>query len=143
MSLSVEFIYETEFTLSEEEEGEIRSLLSFAFLEEGREVGELSILFCDDERIHELNRLYRNVDRPTDVLSFPLDEEELLGDVVVSIPQAKRQAEAYGHSFRRELYFLIVHGFYHLLGYDHDTPENERVMFTKQEEVLRKHGIVR
>ncbi|MBE3553926.1 MAG: rRNA maturation RNase YbeY [Thermicanus sp.] len=143
MSLSVEFIYEMEFTLSEEEEEEIRSLLNFVFLAEGRVKGELSILFCDDERIHELNRLYRNVDRPTDVLSFPLEEEDLLGDLVVSIPRAKKQAEEYGHSFRRELYFLIVHGFYHLLGYDHDTPEKERVMFTKQEEVLRKHGIFR
>lgn len=143
MSLMVQFRYETNFTLSPVEEEEVISLLSFAYAAEGREEGEVSILFTDDERIHELNRLYRNVDRPTDVLSFPLEEEIFLGDIAISISKAKEQAEAYGHSFRRELYFLIMHGFYHLLGYDHETPEDERKMFSKQEQVLSHFGITR
>lgn len=143
MSLMVEFLYETDYVLSNEEEEEISSILQYAYSLEGRERGELSITLTDNERIHELNRLYRNVDRPTDVLSFPLEEDELLGDIIVSIPKAMDQAREYGHSFRRELYFLIVHGFYHLLGYDHETPEQESQMFSRQEQVLNHFGIVR
>lgn len=143
MSLMVEFLYETDYVLSNEEEEEISSILQYAYSLEGKERGELSITLTDNERIHELNRLYRNVDRPTDVLSFPLEEEELLGDIIVSIPKAMDQAKEYGHSFRRELYFLIVHGFYHLLGYDHETPEQESQMFSRQEQVLNHFGIVR
>lgn len=143
MSLMVEFLYETDYVLSNEEEKEISSILQYAYSLEGKERGELSITLTDNERIHELNRLYRNVDRPTDVLSFPLEEEELLGDIIVSIPKAMDQAKEYGHSFRRELYFLIVHGFYHLLGYDHETPEQESQMFSRQEQVLNHFGIVR
>lgn len=143
MSLMVEFLYETDYILSNEEEEEISSILQYAYSLEGKERGELSITLTDNERIHELNRLYRNVDRPTDVLSFPLEEDELLGDIIVSIPKAMDQAREYGHSFRRELYFLIVHGFYHLLGYDHETPEQESQMFSRQEQVLNHFGIVR
>lgn len=143
MSLMVEFLYETDYVLSNEEEEEISSILQYAYSLEGKERGELSITLTDNERIHELNRLYRNVDRPTDVLSFPLEEDELLGDIIVSIPKAMDQARQYGHSFRRELYFLIVHGFYHLLGYDHETPEQESQMFSRQEQVLNHFGIVR
>lgn len=114
---------------------------------------EVSVTFTDNEKIHSLNREYRNVDRPTDVLSFPLfDGEEydtdgeavLLGDIVLSLEQAKKQSEEYGHSFEREVAFLIVHSMLHLLGYDHETsPEDERDMFARQDEILISAGITR
>jgi len=118
-------------------------------------VGEVSVSFVSDEEIHDLNRDYRAVDRPTDVLSFALQEGEdfpeptdfeadpMLGDIVVSIPTAVRQAEDYGHSIEREVAFLLAHGFLHLLGYDHQSPEEEREMFQIQEEVLEQLGIPR
>jgi probable rRNA maturation factor len=116
---------------------------------------EVSVTIVDNERIHQLNKEYRDVDRPTDVLSFPLwepdeewviDEEEervALGDIVISLPKAKEQAEAYGHSLDREVGFLAVHGFLHLLGYDHETKEEEKEMFAKQEEILSLVGLHR
>ncbi|MBT9282976.1 rRNA maturation RNase YbeY [Hydrogenibacillus sp. N12] len=115
-----------------------------ALAEEGRPAsGEVSIVLTDDAEIHRLNRTFRGVDRPTDVLSFPMEEPELLGDIVVSIPRARAQAEEYGHSFERELFFLLVHGFYHLLGYDHETEDEARVMFAKQEALLQAFGLTR
>ncbi|SIS66673.1 rRNA maturation RNase YbeY [Alicyclobacillus vulcanalis] len=115
--------------------------------------GEVSVLFVDDETIHELNRTYRQVDRPTDVLSFAMNEGEdlvdpdeidpILGDIVVSIDRAREQAEAYGHSLARELAFLLVHGFLHLNGYDHDEPSREREMFALQEDILNEIGLPR
>ncbi|AUS09457.1 rRNA maturation RNase YbeY [Laceyella sacchari] len=116
---------------------------------------EVSVTIVDNERIHQLNKEYRDVDRPTDVLSFPLwepdeewviDEEEervALGDIVISLPKAKEQAEAYGHTLDREVGFLAVHGFLHLLGYDHETKEEEEEMFAKQEEILSLVGLHR
>jgi probable rRNA maturation factor len=116
-------------------------------------VGEVSVSFVDDEEIHALNRDYRSVDRPTDVLSFALNEGEpdvlqpagpvLLGDIIVSMETAKRQATEYGHSVHRETAFLLVHGFLHLNGYDHDTADAERRMFGLQEEVLAELGLPR
>nr|WP_206529468.1 rRNA maturation RNase YbeY [Brevibacillus sp. SYP-B805] len=123
--------------------------------------GEVVITIVDDARIHELNREYRGVDRPTDVLSFALneageeepdiflDESEaddypnMLGDIVISLPRARAQAEEYGHSLERELCFLTVHGFLHLLGYDHGSPDEEKEMFGRQEEVLQAIGLTR
>jgi probable rRNA maturation factor len=115
--------------------------------------GEVSVSFVDDEEIHALNRAYRGVDRPTDVLSFALEEGDdfpapdgtlpVLGDIVISVPTAVRQAAEYGHSVERETGFLLVHGFLHLLGYDHDTEEAEREMFGLQEEVLQGLGLTR
>ncbi|MCL6637521.1 MAG: rRNA maturation RNase YbeY [Alicyclobacillus sp.] len=116
--------------------------------------GEVSVSLVSDEEIHELNRTYRGVDRPTDVLSFALQEGEpfpeteaeagpLWGDVVVSVPTALRQADAYGHSVQRELAFLLVHGFLHLLGYDHAETADEREMFGRQEAVLAELGLTR
>ncbi len=116
--------------------------------------GEVSVSFVSDAEIHELNRTYRGVDRPTDVLSFalregedilpePEDGAEMLGDIVISIPTAVRQAEEYGHSVEREVGFLLVHGFLHLLGYDHEDEESEREMFGLQDEVLEKLGLTR
>ncbi len=116
---------------------------------------ELSVTFTDNEGIWELNKEYRNVDRPTDVLSFPMyafTENDvppegatvLLGDMVLSVERAMEQAEEYGHSLRREVAFLTVHSMLHLLGYDHETSEeDEREMFALQDVVMDKLGIRR
>lgn len=113
---------------------------------------EFNIIIVDNERIHEINKVYRNIDRETDVITFALEDEDsivlpsderVLGDIYISIDKAESQSEEYGHSLLRELSFLAVHGFYHLLGYDHMTEEDEKVMFKKQEEVLEEYGISR
>jgi len=103
---------------------------------------EVSVtLVCDDE-IRELNREYRGIDKSTDVLSFEMGGE-LLGDIIISLPTAIRQAEEYNHSAEREIAFLTVHGLLHLLGYDHMNKKDEKVMLEKQEEILNKLGITR
>ncbi|NGP43522.1 rRNA maturation RNase YbeY [Bacillaceae bacterium SIJ1] len=117
---------------------------------------EMSLSFVDDEAIQSLNATYRQKNVPTDVLSFAMqetlpedtyeaqiDEPMLLGDVVVSLDTAKRQAEEYGHSLERELSFLTVHGLLHLLGYDHMNEADEREMFKLQEALLSGYGIER
>ena len=105
---------------------------------------EVSVTFTDDEGIRELNREYRDIDRPTDVLSFPMfdeGDEVVLGDIVISLERARLQAEEYGHSIEREISFLCVHSCLHLLGYDHETGEDdEKIMFEKQHEILEKIG---
>lgn len=123
---------------------------------EGVGDAEVSVTLVDDERMRELNRTYRGVDRTTDVLSFALNEmgddefpvvgeglPNVLGDIVISVPRAIAQAEEYGHDLRREIAFLAVHGFLHLLGYDHQNEADEQVMFAKQEAVLTSLGITR
>lgn len=111
-----------------------------------------NLIIVDNNYIHELNKTYRGIDRPTDVITFALededtvivpDDERILGDIYISIDKAREQKDQYGHSLLRELSFLAVHGFYHLLGYDHQTKEEEEVMFKKQEEVLESYGITR
>lgn len=97
---------------------------------------EVSLILVDNEEIHKLNKEYRGVDRPTDVLSFNSDEDIYLGDIFISIDKVVSQAQEYEHSFEREFAFLLVHGILHLKGYDHHTPEEEKEMFAKQEEVL-------
>ncbi len=105
---------------------------------------EISVTFTDNEIIRELNKEYRDIDRETDVLSFPMDEDDMLGDIVISLEKAKEQAEEYGHSIEREISFLCVHSCLHLLGYDHETSEeDEKTMFAKQEEVLKEIGQIR
>lgn len=112
---------------------------------------EVDITIVDDEEIHTLNREYRNVDRPTDVLSFALDEgeedepelidgpeEHLLGDIIISAETAQRQGEEFGHGLEREIVYLAVHGLLHLLGYDHMTDEDKKIMRVKEEEALRE-----
>ena len=118
--------------------------------EEKLENVEFNIIFIDNPRIHEINLTYRGVDRPTDVISFALEDNKtidlgvrLLGDIYISIDKAKEQATSFGHSLRREISFLVVHGLLHLLGYDHMTEEEEKVMFAKQEELLQKFQITR
>lgn len=143
MKLDVELIYRTEERLTPQQEQLLLRLLEEVARMENLQGGELAVTFCDNRHIQELNRQFRQIDRPTDVLSFPMDDEDLIGDIVISLPKAKAQAEEYGHSFERELGFLAVHGFLHLLGYDHDTPEAEKEMFSKQEEALLKLGLSR
>ena len=130
-----------------------RAVLAVLDVEDFGRRAEVSVTFTDNEGIHALNREYRNVDRPTDVLSFPLSDGEdydtdgdavLLGDIVISLERAQTQAEEYGHSFEREVAFLTVHSMLHLLGYDHETsPEDERDMFARQDEILISAGMTR
>lgn len=115
------------------------------------EQAEISVLLCDDEYIHALNREYRNIDRPTDVLSFALNEGEqsaveemgMLGDIIVSVDKVVEQAAEYGHSEKRELAYLTVHGFLHIIGYDHMTDEEKEEMRAAEEEVLQALAIGR
>lgn len=110
----------------------------------------LSVIIVDNEKIHEINKTYRNVDRETDVISFALEDGENiefpirnLGDIYISIDKAREQAKEYGHSLRREICFLLTHGFLHLLGYDHMKEDDEKVMFSLQEEILNSYGVTR
>ncbi len=137
----------------------IKKAVSETLFGEGFESpAEVSVSFVDNEEIHKLNLEYRGKDKPTDVLSFPMwegDEEGigdidpngeavLLGDIILSVEKAYAQAEEYGHSIERELAFLSVHSTLHLLGYDHETSEeDEAYMNTKQESVLEKIGLPR
>ena len=121
--------------------------------EEITDDAEVSVTLVDNARIREMNAEFRDIDKETDVLSFPTGDESfevdpdtdaiLLGDIVISLEKAEAQAEEYGHSFRRETAFLITHSLFHLLGYDHMTKEDEAEMFAKQEKVLEKLGITR
>ncbi|MGL4912689.1 MAG: rRNA maturation RNase YbeY [Romboutsia sp.] len=114
---------------------------------------EVSLSFVDNKEIHELNRDFRGVDRPTDVLSFPMLSEEdefdieleeiALGDIVISLERAFEQSVEYNHSFEREVCFLVCHSMFHLLGYDHDTEENTKEMREKEEHILSKLNIIR
>ncbi|MCV4229748.1 rRNA maturation RNase YbeY [Virgibacillus sp. LDC1] len=165
MSLQLAWNNEQEdFQISEELIALLEVILQKAGEAEGVTDGEVDLTFVDDEQIHELNREYRGIDRPTDVLSFAMNEitndeleiiyeleegEELesvpdvLGDIIISVPRAKLQSEEYGHSLERELGFLFVHGFLHLLGYDHQDEASEAEMMGKQEAVLAEVGLTR
>ncbi len=131
----------------------IKKIIVEALIYEGfDEDYEVSLSFVDNEEIHRLNKQFRGVDRPTDVLSFPLlgeedveieIEEKALGDIVISLEKALEQSKEYNHSFEREVAFLVCHSMFHLMGYDHDTEENTKTMRKKEEAVLTKLGIVR
>lgn len=103
----------------------------------------VSILITGDAEIHELNRQYRSMDKPTDVLSFNanyIDPEsglEYLGDIIISVPRAKKQAAARGHTTDQEIQLLVIHGILHLSSYDHDTPQRQKKMWTLQSEILK------
>ncbi|MBO8171392.1 MAG: rRNA maturation RNase YbeY [Bacillaceae bacterium] len=157
MSLTVEFINQQDRRpLDPPLLKKMEELLQYAAKMENIEEAEVAVSLVDEEVIHQLNREYRGVDRPTDVLSFAMTEGEetppdempadmpvMLGDIIISIPRAINQAEEYGHTFERELGFLMVHGFLHLLGYDHQTDEDEKNMFSKQEEILERFQLTR
>ncbi|MBQ7986652.1 MAG: rRNA maturation RNase YbeY [Clostridia bacterium] len=148
--------------ISEEIENTIKKVIDASLEYENCDFdAEVSVTIVDNEAIREINNETRNIDAPTDVLSFPMlyfDENGdiidsdfdmdgdvlVLGDIVISAERAKSQAEEFGHSFLREIAFLTVHSMLHLLGYDHvDDPEGEKIMFAKQEQILDKLGIKR
>ncbi len=107
---------------------------------------EVNVLIVDNESIREINREHRNIDRATDVLSFPMEdfeEDGILGDLVISHERAEEQRLDYGHSIEREIGFLTAHGMLHLFGYDHMTPDDEKEMFDKQEKILRELNLTR
>lgn len=131
----------------------LKELMNYATKCEKVENAVFNIIFIDNEKIHKMNKEYRGIDRATDVISFALEDDDtcvhiegtprILGDIYISIEKAKEQAEAYGHSFKREISFLAVHGLLHLLGYDHMKPEEEKMMFGRQELILDGFGITR
>ncbi|MCA1031793.1 rRNA maturation RNase YbeY [Bacillus timonensis] len=156
MILEIDFIDETNEVM-QDQLNFVEELLNLAAKIEGVSTGaEVSVTFVDNERIQEINREYRDKDQPTDVISFAMEElgdgeikivgdniPVVLGDIIISIPRTKEQAVEYGHSFQRELGFLAVHGFLHLLGYDHEVKEDEEKMFSKQKEILNEYGLSR
>ena len=105
----------------------------------------MQIIFVSQEEIRELNKNFRNIDKSTDVLSFPNDDEldSSIGDIFISIEQARLQANDYGHSFEREIGFLAVHGYLHLLGFDHHSESEEKLMIEAQENILKKAKLER
>ena len=110
-----------------------------------------SVIIVDNNEIHKINKEYRNIDKETDVISFALEDDKtindspirVLGDIYISIDKAKSQALEYNHSLKRELCFLMTHGFLHLLGYDHMKKEDEEIMFPLQEKILEEYGVSR
>lgn len=138
----------------------VKKVLEQCFKEEDMLDSKLyiTITFTTPQNIKEINKQYRNIDKATDVLSFPMFEkdeletkiknkdyvcEDVLGDIIISIEKVQEQAEEYGHSFERELSYMIVHGFYHLMGYDHIKEEDKKVMRPKEEKVLNDLKIKR
>ena len=138
----------------------IEKVLNKCFKEENLENSKLyiTITLTNPENIRIINKQYRNIDRATDVLSFPMFEKEeldkkiqnndfeyqdVLGDLIISIEKVKEQAKEYGHSFERELSYMVVHGFYHLMGYDHIKEEDKKIMRPKEEKILNDLQILR
>lgn len=145
-------------TIDEAVEKLVSDLLAHAAQEEGFSgETEVSVTFMSDEEIKQINAEYRGIDKPTDVISFALEEvttgevaiiveqdmPTILGDILISVDTAKRQAVEYEHSINREIGFLALHGFLHLLGYDHMTAEDEAKMFGRQKEILGTFGLER
>ena len=147
-------------TEKEEYGNTIKRVLEQCFKEEKIENSKLyvTITLTDGENIRKINKEYRNIDKATDVLSFPMfekdelvqkikeqsfDYEDVLGDIVISIPKVEEQAKEYGHSFERELSYMVVHGFYHLMGYDHIKEEDKKEMRPKEEKILNDLKIIR
>ena len=134
-----------------EELGSMHTVLQIAIQNQKLDNVEFNVIIVSNPYIHKLNKEYRNIDRETDVITFALEDTKdityenyrLLGDIYISIDKAKEQAECYGHSLKRELCFLSVHGFLHLLGYDHMNVEDEKVMFGLQEDILNEAGITK
>lgn len=134
----------------------LKNILRFAYKKEKiKNDIEVSLTIVSNEEIKKLNKQYRNIDEPTDVLSFEmydpyveLDDEFKqipipIGDIIISIDKVEEQAKRYNHSFERELAFLTVHGFLHLLGYTHDDVEEEKIMFIRQEQILKEFQLER
>lgn len=130
------------FNQTEEQTESAEKLINhiFSFIEEKH---EMNIVFLTKEQIQEMNRTYRDIDKVTDVISFPDQEEDYIGDIFICLDRAKEQALDYGHSIEREIGFLAVHGYLHLLGYDHHTEAEEKIMFAKQEDILKQASLER
>ncbi len=154
--LNIDFLDETGKVTDKDLELVEGLLQHAAKIEQVEDGTELSVTFVTNEAIHEINKEYRHKDAPTDVISFALEElgesetaiiaegmPRILGDVIISIDRTREQAEEFGHSFERELGFLAVHGLLHVLGYDHMVPEDEKIMFGKQDEILESYGLSR
>lgn len=144
-----EIFNETDEKLDLEEE---KKIIEFALKHENLNNVIFNVIFVDDKKIQEINKNYRGIDRVTDVISFALEDGDdnvnfefgrLLGDIYICVPRMKQQAIEYGHSLKREMGFLTIHGLLHLLGYDHMTKEEEKIMFTKQELILDDYGLSR
>lgn len=156
MSVIIDLVDETE-TLNKEQQDLVKQLIEkTAELEQLEGDIEVSVTFVTEEQIQEINAEYRNKNQPTDVISFALNDQvegevdvvgegmpNMLGDIIISVPHIKRQAEEYEHTFERELGFLTVHGMLHLLGYDHNTEAEEKEMFSRQENILMQYGLTR
>ena len=144
----------------EDWEAIVKKVLDKCFEEEGLLDSKLimTITFTTPEEIRKINKKYRKIDKATDVLSFPMFEkeeldkkiknndflyEDVLGDIIISIERVKEQAEEYGHSFERELSYMLVHGFYHLMGYDHIEEDDKKIMRPKEEKILSELKIIR
>ena len=145
---------------NKEYEEVIKKVLTKCFEEEGLENSKLyiTVTLTNLENIRKINKEYRNIDRATDVLSFPMFErkeleekiktnnfpfQDILGDLIISVEKVKEQAIEYGHSFERELSYMLVHGFYHLMGYDHIKQEDKEEMRPKEEKILNDLKILR
>ena len=154
-----EIIYQ-DIEQKEEYEEVIKKVLKYCYKEENIESSnmEITITLTTPENIRKINREYRNIDKATDVLSFPMFEkdeldkkikekdfehEDILGDIIISIEKVEEQAKEYGHSFERELSYMVVHGFYHLMGYDHIKEEDKKIMRPKEEKILNDLKIMR
>ena len=154
-----EIIYQ-DIEENKEYEETIKKVLEQCFKEEKLENSKLyiTITLTNSENIRKINKEYRNIDKATDVLSFPMYEkeeleekiakqhyehEDVLGDIVISIEKVEEQAKEYGHGFERELSYMLVHGFYHLMGYDHIEEEDKKKMRPKEEKILNTLKIVR
>lgn len=147
--MEIDFFNETKENL-EEEFKTVHEVLVHGLKKLKIDEAIFNVIIVDNDYIHKLNKEYRNIDRETDVITFALEDDKtfnpdirILGDVYISIDRVHSQSEEYGHSFLRELCFLAVHGMLHLLGYDHMTKEDEKVMFKLQEEILDEMGIKR
>ncbi len=131
-----------------EEINDMTQVLNVAIKQQQLDNIEFNVIIVDNEYIHNLNRDYRKIDRPTDVITFALEDYEdiklehrMLGDIYISIDKAHEQAQSYGHSLKREICFLAVHGFLHLLGFDHMNETDEKEMFGLQEVILNEANI--
>lgn len=141
---------------NKEYESHIKYVINECFKEEGLDKKNIyiNVVLTDPENIRKINKEQRNIDQETDVLSFPMFEKDeivnipdnmldVLGDIVISIERVKEQAKEYGHSFERELSYMVVHGFYHLMGYDHMEEDDKAKMRAKEENILNKLKITR
>jgi probable rRNA maturation factor len=145
----IEFFNETNESI--EDLDKLKGLIKFVLKKEKLDNVEFNIIFVDNNKIRELNKSYRDIDKSTDVITFALEDYQkiyynntrVLGDIYISLDKAKEQSIEYGHSYLRELSFLMVHGFLHLLGYDHINKDEEEKMFKKQEELLNEYKISR